>query len=202
MVEKASRLLVEGFVYLRNHPLLLPIIFLHATVGFTSFDALVALLAKENYAHIVSEPLAIGTIDAIRAAGLFIGPLLFIRFKQLNRLLLWLLIGQGVGIWFWALLQPWYYLSFIGLFLTGLFTTSIWSITYSMLQTTTEEGYRGRVIAYNDMLFLLTNAVVALAIGFLADSGIPLWLITGGLGTLFLLSAGYYGLVKKRFTFQ
>jgi len=48
------------------------------------------------------------------------------------------------------------------------------------------------------MVFLTTNAVVSLMIGILATNGIPLEWITALLGTLFLLSAVYYRLVRSR----
>ena len=187
-----------GFLYIKQHPFLIHLILLHATVGFTAYDALVTLLAKNYYAPDVSEPLAIGFINAVRALGLAIGPFLFIRFKDQKRLLGLLLLGQGAAILLWATLQPTYYLSLLGAFVTGLFSTSIWSLTYSLLQGTVEKAFYGRVIAYNDMVFLTTNAVVSLMIGILATNGIPLEWITALLGTLFLLSAVYYRLVRSR----
>lgn len=187
-----------GFLYIKQHPFLIHLILLHATVGFTAYDALVTLLAKNYYAPDVSEPLAIGFINAVRALGLAIGPFLFIRFKDQKRLLGLLLLGQGAAILLWATLQPTYYLSLLGAFVTGLFSTSIWSLTYSLIQANVEKAFYGRVIAYNDMVFLTTNAVVSLMIGILATNGIPLEWITALLGTLFLLSAVYYRLVRSR----
>ena len=187
-----------GFFYIKEHPFLIHLIFLHATVGFTAFDALVALLAKNYYADIVSEPLAIGFINAIRALGLAMGPFLFIRFKDQKKLLGSLLLGQGAAILLWAVLQPSYYAAFIGIFLTGLFSTSIWSLTYSLIQSSVQKAYYGRVIAYNDMVFLTTNALVSLMIGILAGYGIALEMITGILGLLFFGSAVYYKVIRSR----
>lgn len=187
-----------GFRYIKEHPFLIHLILLHATVGFTAFDALVTLLAKNYYAGTVSEPLAIGFINAVRAVGLALGPFLFIKFKDQKKLLGLLLLGQGAAILLWATLQPTYYLSLAGAFLTGLFSTSIWSLTYSLIQSSVEKAFYGRVIAYNDMVFLTTNAVVSLMIGLLASYGVPLESITALLGTLFLLSAVYYRMVRSR----
>jgi len=187
-----------GFAYIKNHPFLFHLIALHATVGFTAFDALVTLLAKHYYADVVSEPLAIGFINAVRALGLAVGPFLFIKIKDPKMLLGWLFWGQGGAILLWAFLQPSYYHAFVGIFLTGLFTTSIWSITYSLIQSSVQKEYYGRVIAYNDMFFLLTNAGVSLLIGLLAGSGISLEMITVGLGSLFLVGALYYRRVRPR----
>ncbi len=187
-----------GFLYIKEHPFLIHLILLHATVGFTAFDALVTLLAKNYYAQDVSEPLAIGFINAVRALGLALGPFLFIKFKDQKKLLGLLLLGQGAAILLWAALQPTYYLSLVGTFITGLFSTSIWSLTYSLIQANVQKAFYGRVIAYNDMVFLTTNAVISLLIGILASGGIPLETITALLGVLFLLSAVYYRVVRER----
>jgi len=188
----------EGFVYIKEHPFLIHLILLHATVGFTAFDALVSLLAKNYYSDIVSEPLAIGFINAVRALGLAIGPFLFIKYKDHKKLLGPMLLAQGGAIIVWSLLQPNYYLAYVGVFLTGLFTTTIWSITYSMIQANVKKEFYGRVIAYNDMFFLSTNAIVSIFIGVLADMDIKLEIITGILGLLFLIMAIYYKTIRGK----
>ncbi|MCV6607379.1 MAG: MFS transporter [Campylobacterales bacterium] len=187
--EKSFQLLKDGLIYLKENKNIIYIILLHGTVGFTSFDVLVTLLAKTQYMNDVSEPLAIGVINAVRAAGLFIGPFLFIKYKESMKLLFWLMIFQGVAIIFWSVLQFDFYISLIGVFVTGVFTTSIWSITYSFIQQQTQEKFLGRVIAYNDMVFLLSNAFIAMVIGSFASYGISLSNITIFLGGLFILSA-------------
>ena len=189
-----------GFVYLKSHPFLIHLILLHATVGFTAFDALVSLLAKNYYADTVSEPLAIGFINAVRALGLALGPFLFIKFKDQKKLLGLLLLLQGLALLLWSGLQPNYYLSLAGSFVAGLFTTSIWSLTYSLIQSSVEKAYYGRVIAYNDMVFLTTNALISMLIGILAQSGIALENITAVLGGFFLLSFLYFLSVRNKIT--
>ncbi len=187
--EKALELIKDGYNYLKKNRHIVFIILLHGTVGFTSFDALVTMLAKNRYADVVSEPMAIGIINAVRAVGLFIGPFIFIRFQESMRLLFWLLIAQGGAIIFWSFIQLDFYVSLIGVFLTGVFTTSIWSITYSFIQQKTDSHYLGRVIAYNDMIFLLSNAFIAIFIGVMASLSFSLGSITGALGFFFLIAA-------------
>jgi MFS family permease len=187
-----------GFSYIKEHPFLIHLILLHATVGFTAFDALVTLLARDYYSAIVSEPLAIGFINAVRALGLAVGPFFFIYVKDQKKLLGFLLVGQGAAILLWSALQGSYYLSFVGIFLTGFFTTTIWSLTYSLIQSHVAKAYYGRVIAYNDMVFLFTNAVVSVMIGLMAGSGIALETITAILGALFFVSAVYYKAIRPR----
>ncbi|MGE4295334.1 MAG: MFS transporter [Campylobacterales bacterium] len=191
-VAKASELLKEGFDYLKTHRKIVGYILLHATVGLTSFDALVTLLAQYNYAPEISIPIAIGAVNAMRAAGLFIGPFFFRRFQDEAKLIFWLLIGQGAAIFLWAGLQHDFYLSMIGLLATGFFTTSLWSATYSLILRHTDEAVLGRVVAYNDMTFLLFNAFTALLIGVMAGAGIELWVITAVLGGFFWVAAGLY----------
>lgn len=187
----------DGLSYMRRNTVLLRTIVLHASVGLTAFDALVTLLAKTQYAALVAVPLAIGWINAVRAVGLMLGPLVFGRIADKNRLLQWAFVGQGGGILLWAALQGSFYWAFVGLFATGLFTATIWSVTYSMLQEATDDVYHGRVIAYNDMVFMLSNVATSLAIGMLAQLGVALWLITVFLGCGFLLFALFYYFFRR-----
>lgn len=196
--ESFAHFVKEGYKYLKEHPFLIHLIFLHATVGFTAFDALVTLLAKTYYIDTISEPLAIGFTNAIRALGLAVGPFIFIRYKDQKKLLFALLLLQGISIITWSFLQHDFYTSLIGSFLVGLFTTSIWSITYSLIQSSAEKRFYGRVVAYNDMFFLLTNAFISIFIGILASFGLRLEYITVILGVLFLFSAFYYRLIKNK----
>jgi MFS transporter, DHA3 family, macrolide efflux protein len=197
--ERIFHLMKEGFFYLKNRPKVMHLILLHAAVGLTAFDALITLLARDYYANQVSEPLAIGFMQAIKAVGLFLGPFVFIYFTNQKKLLTWLFFAQGLAILLWVTLQFDYYLSFFGLFFTGLFITSIWSITFSMIQSSIDEAYYGRVIAYNDMIFLSVNAIVSILIGVLAQAHLSLELITSIFGVMFFVTGFYYLWVKKRY---
>jgi len=198
--ESTLTMIKEGYAYLKAHPTLIPLILFHASIGFTAFDALVTLLANQTYATIIAIPLAIGYVNAIRAIGLMLGPFLFQHIKDTNRLLLWLFPAQGFAILLWSYTQQDFYVSLIGMFLTGLFTAPIWSITYSMIQSSIEPQFYGRVIAYNDMTFLLANALVSLFIGGMASGNLfmPLELISATLGSLFLLTGFWYWRVYSR----
>ena len=187
----------EGIAYLWGDKKLLRIILLHASVGLTSFDALVTLLAEHEYATIIAIPLAIGWINAVRACGLMLGPIVFAKITDHHRLVQIAFIGQGAGIILWAGLQHSFYLSFIGLFLTGLFTATLWSVTYSMLQESITPAFHGRVIAYNDMIFLLTNVLTSLMIGVCAQQEMPLWMITVLIGIGFWIFGFYFHRLHK-----
>ena len=83
--------------------------------------------------------------------------------------------------------------------LVGLLSTSLWSYTYYLLQQEIEGKYLGRVIAYNDMIFMLTNIMVTLFVGYAAKMGLGLNYITMILGLGFLLTAVYYGWFRKHY---
>ena len=186
----------DGFIYLLKNKKLIHIILLHASLGFTSFDALVTLLADFQYKEIIAVPLAIGWINATRAFALMIGPF-FISNLVNKSTLHYFFILQGLSIILWGFLEYNFYISLIGLFIAGFFTTTLWSYTYLLLQEEIAPEFMGRVISYNDMLFMLSNVIVALFIGFSAKYGISLQNITITLGFGFIATAFYYIWVKR-----
>lgn len=196
--QTAFEMMKSGFSYLKNHKKLLHLIVLHASIGFTSFDTLMTLLADYHYKYILAVPLAIGWINTSRAIGLSIGPLIFSRFVNHNTLH-YAFIIQGLTIIAWAFIQHNYTLSLIGIFIVGLLPTTLWSYTYYMLQQEIETQYLGRVIAYNDMIFMLSNIVVTLFVGYAAKMGMGLNSITITMGCGFLLTALYYMWYKKHY---
>ena len=58
---KALTMIKEGLIYLKNNPLVVHFMILHAFVGVTSYDTLVALLADYKYKEIMSASLVIGS---------------------------------------------------------------------------------------------------------------------------------------------
>jgi len=193
--EKITTMIKDGFLYIKNNKLALHIILLHSSVGLTSFDALVTLLAKNEYKYIIAVPLAIGITNAIRALALMIGPL-FITNRVNKHSLFYIFIFQGFAIILWGLFQFNFYLALVAVFLTGLMTTTIWSYTYALLQEKIEEKYLGRVISYNDMIFMVSNVITTLFIGVMADI-IALEWITAIIGFAFFIVALYYNWLKK-----
>ena len=189
--ESAIEMMKSGFVYLKNHKKLLHLIILHSSIGFTSFDTLVTLLADLHYKYIIAIPLAIGWINASRAIGLAIGPLLFSRFINEKNLYYFFAL-QGLAIILWAFIQHNFTYSLIGIVVVGFLATSLWSFTYYLLQKEIETKYLGRVIAYNDMIFMTTNIAVTLFVGYMAKMGMGLNIITIIMGSGFLLTAVYY----------
>lgn len=188
----------DGFAYLRSQKKILHLILLHASIGLTSFDALITLLADFQYNEFIAVPLAIGWMNATRALGLMIGPF-FISKLISKENLHYFFIFQGLAIILWSQLEYNFYFALIGLFITGFFITTLWSYTYLLIQEETETKYMGRVISYNDMFFMLSNVATALFVGYASEWGLSLEGITFTLGLGFFVVAGYYVWFKKKY---
>ncbi|MFW2236330.1 MFS transporter [Aliarcobacter butzleri] len=195
VTEKIFELMKDGFLYIKNNNVILHLIFLHASVGLTSYDALITILAKNQYKELIAVPLAIGLSNAVRAVALMIGPLFLNKIINKENLH-YLLVFQGVTIILWALTQNNFYLSLVSLFFVGLSTAFLWSYTYSLLQNSCDNKYIGRVISYNDMFFMLSNICTTMFIGFMAHITTT-QVITVCLGVAFLLFAYYYTKILK-----
>lgn len=196
--ESALEMMKSGFNYLKNNKKIMHLILLHASIGFTSFDTLVTLLADLHYKYIIAIPLAIGWINASRAVGLTIGPFLFSRFINTSNLHYFFLL-QGLSIIIWAFLQHNFTYALISIVFSGILSTSLWSYTYYLLQKEIDIKYLGRVIAYNDMIFMITNISVILFIGYAAKMGMELKYITIIMGCGFMATALYYIWFKKNY---
>lgn len=188
--ETVLSMIKDGFLYIKKSKVVLHLILLHASVGLTSFDALVTLLAKNEYKYVIAVPLAIGITNSVRAFALMIGPLFITNWVNKERLF-YIFIFQGAAIILWGLFQFNFYIALIAVFFTGFTTTTIWSMTYAFIQENVEQRYLGRVISYNDMVFMLSNVITTLFIGFMA-SWTSLEVITIILGAGFFAFAVYY----------
>lgn len=193
--EKISTMIKDGFLYIKNNKLVMHLILLHSSVGLTAFDTLVTLLAKNEYKYIIAVPLAIGITNAIRATALMVGPLFITNWVNKDNLF-YIFIFQGIAIILWGIFQFNFYLALITVFLTGFTTTTIWSITYAYLQEEVEEKYLGRVISYNDMIFMLSNVITTFFIGIMAGL-LPLNIITIIIGCAFFAVALYYKRIRE-----
>lgn len=191
----------DGLGYIRANPVLMHIIFLHSFVGVTAYDNLVALMAKYQYKEIMSISLIIGFMNMTRAISLVVGPMILSKFID-NKTLIWLFIGEFLGIGLWAVLQFDYYLGLIGLVAAGFCTSTLWSYTFTMLQNSCDKRFYGRVIAYKDMVYYLASATISFMIGILYESGISLAMITFLMAVIFLFGALYYFIIYRRYTFS
>jgi len=141
-------------------------------------------------------PLAIGFINGFRAFALMIGPLFISKYVTTKSLHIFLTL-QGVFIIIWSFIQKDFYLSLGWMFFLGFLTTTLWSFTYTLIQTHTKKEYLGRIVAYNDMLFLSTAAFTSFMTGFLAEKEMSLEGITILLGIGFFIGGIYFAWIIK-----
>lgn len=182
----------EGVYYVVNEKRLLAIMLLHATVGLIIIDVLLTLLADVYYKELISVSVAIGLMNASKAFGLMVGaPLLGRLANEKNLPLFFLLIGLLFAVWGFFFITD-FYMTLLFLLLIGSVAALLWAYTYTMLQRATERAYLGRVLAFNDMGFMVFGVMITLGIGYLYDFGIPLGIIAVTIGSLFVLSGVIY----------
>ncbi len=196
-----TTMMKEAMSYIGNNKIVLHLILLHSVIGFTAFDALVALAAKHYYMDIIAVSLGIGLLNAARALGLVVGPMVLGEWVN-NRRLGWLLVAEAAAIAIWAMVIENFYASLAASVLVGFMTTTLWSYTYTLLQHHTHTDYYGRVVAYNDMVFLSVGAFASLLIGYLAQHAVTLETITLILGSVFFLASIYYGWIRHHYTLK
>lgn len=199
--ERFLTMMGDAFRYIQREPIVMHLMLLHAVVGFTAFDALVVLSVEHYYSSVVAVSLGIGLVNAFRAIGLTVGPLLLGEWVNLHRLK-FLLIAEALAIIFWGIVIEYFYLSLVASVLVGLVTTTLWSYTYTLLQEHTHYDYYGRVVAYNDMIFLATGGLVSLLIGFLVDQQFGLGVIASLLGSAFGIAALYYTWIRAHYSLK
>jgi len=194
--ENIVQMMVDTFKYVKKNPIALQLMILHAFVGLTAFDALVALMVDKYYAGVIATSLALGLLHASRALGLVIGPMLLVKFTK-NKYISYIFYAQAFSVLLWSFMMHNFYLSLFASVIVGLFTTTLWSYTYTLLQKNIDEKYYGRIVAYNDMLFLGTAALTSFMIGFLATNGFELEQISIFMAAGFLIGGLYFRWILK-----
>jgi len=189
--ESLKEMMRDSFRYFKRNPHAVHLMLMHSFVGLTAFDALVALMVDKYYASIIATSLALGLLHASRAVGLVIGPVILGNWIN-NKRLVNVFIFQAFAIWLWAYLMKDFYMSLFASVIVGFFTTTLWSYTYTLLQKNIEKKYYGRIVAYNDMLFLTSATITSFMIGFLATKGFSLEFITLLIGFGFVVGAIYF----------
>jgi len=194
--ESLLRMMSDTFSYIKQTPQALHLMIVHSFVGLTAFDALVALMVDKYYAGIIATSLALGLLHASRAFGLVIGPMILGKFTN-NRGIVYIFVAQAFAVWLWAYMMHSFYLSLVASVIVGLFTTTLWSYTYTLLQKNIDEKYYGRIVAYNDMLFLSSAALTSYFIGLFASKGFSLEFVATLMGIGFVVGAIYFYWVVK-----
>jgi len=88
----------QGFLYIRQKPIIIHLILLHSSIGLSVFDTLITLLADYHYKYIISVPLAIGLSNAMRSIGLIVGT--SILSKCINKVLFFIYFYGRVRVSF------------------------------------------------------------------------------------------------------
>ena len=194
--EKLLEMMRDTFVYLKKYPHAIHLMLLHAFIGLTAFDALVAIMVDFYYKDIIAASLALGLLHAIRAFGLIVGPIFMSKLTN-NKGIAYIFVFQGFALWLWAYMMEDFYLSLFASFIVGLFTTTLWSYTYTLLQKNIDEKYYGRIVAYNDMLFLSMAALTSYMTGYLVKNGLSLEGVAVLMGIGFIVGGFYFKWVVK-----
>jgi MFS family permease len=195
--ETISKLIKDGLIYLKNSSLTLKLIFLHASIALTNFDTIINLLAKYKYASFIAISLTIGFLNATRALALLVGAAFLNRYLSKENLE-YFLFFQGFAIIVWSLLEKSFWGSLVSMLFVGIFTTILWSYTYTLMQLSIKKEYLGRVVAYSDTIFMLLSMSVSFLSGYLYEKGFSIEAITALLGLGFFLFAFYYRVVLKK----
>ena len=194
--ESLIEMIRDTFSYLKRSKVAIHLMLIHSFVGLTAFDALVALMVDKYYAALIATSLGIGLLHSARAVGLVIGPILLTKWIN-NKRVVYLFIFQGMAVCVWAFMMDNFYLSLFASVVVGFFTTTLWSYTYTLLQKNIEEKYYGRIVAYNDMLFLSSAAFTSFMIGFLVTHDFSLEQVTIFIGIGFFIGAVYFYWILK-----
>ena len=194
--ENLLEMMRATFTYLKQSKIAIHLMIIHAFVGLTAFDALVALMVDKYYASLLAASLALGLLHSARAIGLVVGPVIISKWIN-NKRMVYIFIAQGLAVYLWAYMMHNFYLSLVASVVVGFFTTTLWSYTYTLLQKNIEEKYYGRIVAYNDMLFLSSAAFTSFMIGFFASHEFSLEYITVIIGSGFFLGAIYFSWILK-----
>jgi MFS family permease len=204
MEEKTQHLfgmMQEIFVYFKKEPLVVHLMVIHAFVGFSAFDALVALLVDNLYQFVIAASLSLGLMHSFRAFGLVLGPVVLSKWiNKKNLFSLFLFEALAVGIW--SMVMDHFYLSLVASIAVGFFTTTLWSYTYTLIQKNVHKQFYGRIVAYNDMLFLFIASFSSFMIGFLAKHGWALHNIGYMMGLMFVIGAIYYAKIYKKYAIK
>jgi len=194
--ENLLEMMSDTFRYLKRNPVAIHLMIMHSFVGLTAFDVLVALMVDKYYTGVIATSLALGLLHASRAVGLVIGPIILGKWIN-NKRLVYIFILQAFAVLLWAALMHNFYLSLFASVIVGLFTTTLWSYTYTLLQKNIEVKYYGRIVAYNDMLFLSSAAFTSFMMGFLATHDFSLEQIAVFVSLGFIFGALYFAWILK-----
>lgn len=191
--------LLEGVHYLRNRPdlmLVLTVAFIAGTFGL-NFQITSALMATEVYGKGAGEYGALGSFLAI---GSLAGSLLAARRERIrHRLVLGAALAFGLSVLAAGLMPT--YLAFALLTpVTGVTALTLITSANTFMQTHTEAGMRGRVMALYLTVFMGGTPIGAPVIGWIGEEFGARWTLIGGGGITVvgvLAAAAFFGYADR-----
>jgi MFS family permease len=185
----------EGARYVRANPLLVWILTISGTVFVVAgpASALLPAVAGETLFNGMSW---LSLLLTAMGAGAFTGAFTVMnvgRFRGLGRVFVWAAMLNGATLVLFAVsTAPIFALAFM--YLTGLGGTLMAGMGNNMIQTTTEDSYRGRVMSLWSFLFIGLMPIGQLALGAIGSwLGIHAALAVGG---VIAFGAGAYAMLR------
>ena len=174
----ALRALVEGFVYARDHRITLT--YMLAKLPWAFAQGAIGLYAVYSLQIYGMGDVGTSWLYASRGAGGLLGPLLVSSFIPLNdtpRLARVLRAALVLAISGHVLLGAtgWIGFGMVGLFSAYLGGACVWVFSTLILQSTTPDAVRGRVLSLDGVSMSLTMSVASLFAGLVAVSSGPQW---------------------------
>lgn len=132
-------------------------------------------------------PIGLGWLRAAPSFGAFTMALWLAHRRPMQRpgvALLWAVAGFGAAIITFGL-SPWFWLSLIALFFTGVFDNVSVVVRQSLVQLLTPDSLRGRVTAVNQIFIGSSNEIGTMRAGLMAAVVGPVGaVVLGGIGTI------------------
>ncbi|HEY5792428.1 MAG TPA: MFS transporter [Chthoniobacterales bacterium] len=132
-------------------------------------------------------PIGLGWLRAAPSIGAFSMALWLAHRRPLQQpgvTLLWVVAGFGLSIIVFGF-SPWFWLSLLALFFTGVFDNISVVVRQSLVQLLTPDSLRGRVTAVNQIFIGSSNEIGTLRAGLMAAvTGPVAAVVIGGIGTI------------------
>jgi MFS family permease len=200
---------MEGIVYIRSHPTLIPAVFAKAgelMVGpswviFTVLGAREFAFHGRNIDAAGAAMLGMSILLAGRGIGALVGPLIAARWAGQNdhRLRLGILLGYVTIALGYSLIGVSYtvWMAAACAMLAHAGGSTVWVFSTTLLQLRTEDRFRGRVFSADLGLASLTFATTAYACGHFLDLGISARAVAVGTGCAMVIPASLLAWVLR-----
>lgn len=185
---RARGQLRAGIVYVRSRKdivVVLTMIFIFGTFGF-NFPIFIATMSTIEFGLGATE---FGLLTSMMAIGAIVGSLLAARRTRVRFVVIGL-AAAGFGIVsVLAALSPTYWVFAITLVLLGVCAMTMMNTANAYVQTTTDPGLRGRVMALYLAIFTGGTPIGAPIVGYVASTFGPRWALVVGAASGFIAAA-------------